>query len=97
MKKIELSKFGVELRTRKIAQEIRAGIDLSQEVEFDVKDVSIMTHSFADELFGGLFDSLGKSEFSKKILLKNFNPEHATILKRVIQSHIESSGYLEQL
>ncbi len=90
MQNIQLSQFGIELLTRNTAMEIQKTINLSEDrIEFDAKNVSLITHSFADELFGKIFDQLGKVEFSKKIFLKNFNDEQKSILKRIIHSHTE--------
>jgi len=89
MQKVKLLKFGKELKSRKQAQEIRIKLNCSKKIEFDAKGVYIVTHSFSDELFGFIFQKVGKENFLKNILFKNFSEEQIAVLKRVISLYIK--------
>ncbi len=82
---IKLSQFGNSLGTRRSAADLRNKIISESNVELDFEGVSIVSNSFADELFGIFVKENGFDALLQKVVIKNSNAEvTATIRKAII-------------
>lgn len=90
MTTIKLKDTGTSLRSRLEASFLRKKVMFNDSVEFDFDGVSLMTHSFCDELIGGLFTEKGEKFFKDKVTFKNVSSENKSIIKRTIISRKES-------
>ena len=80
--KVILQKYGQVLGSRKVAEEIRKGLKFP--VEFDCKDV-LLSHSFADELFGKLGQELGPEKFKSNIKIINLEENNKIMIRYVLE------------
>lgn len=80
--KIKLRDYGSVLGSRKVAAEIRERLIFP--VEFDLQDV-LLSHSFADELFGKLGESFGPSKFKENIKIINIEETNKIMIRYVLE------------
>jgi hypothetical protein len=57
-------------------------------VAVDFADISVISSSFADELFGKLAVTLGLLQFGRRVKLANTNPVCYTIIERIVEQRI---------
>ena len=80
--KIRLRDYGSVLGSRKVAAEIRESLEFP--VEFDLEEV-LLSHSFADELFGKLGESMGPDKFKENIKIINMEETNKIIIRYVLE------------
>lgn len=90
---IHLSKYGASLGSRDLGAQLRNEVlsllDNSKRVVFDFGNIEIISTAFADELFGKLYDSLGKERFSENIKLNGFlNEEDKSLILSIIKKSL---------
>lgn len=87
-KRIEFGKSKRMLGFRKVGADYRNRIlkyiDQGYKVIFDFENVSIISHSFADECFGALLEHMKLDELKLKTTFVNTNKETRQIIKFVI-------------
>ena len=88
MNSIKLITYGKSLGTRAQAEKLRNSILDNSIVEFDFKEISIISNSFADELFGIYVQKNGIEKLLKNVRIKNTNAEVAATIKQAIYSRI---------
>ena len=65
-------------------------------VKIDMDDVSVISSSFADELFGKLFLELGSVDFSRIIKFENMNPTCKSIIDHAVAQRVSQSFFAQQ-
>ncbi|GEO01457.1 hypothetical protein NSE01_32890 [Novosphingobium sediminis] len=63
----------------------------STPIEFDFKDIPLITSSFADEVFGRLFVKLGPIRFTQLCHFKNVDPTIRALIDRAISQRMRVS------
>ncbi len=91
MKTIFLSKkIGPNLSTRRAAASLREELVSSSEpVVIDFSGVELISHSFADELFGKLAEKFGLSVFRDRFHLAKLNDNDRMMLRTVVSDRLE--------
>ena len=74
----------------KLANLLRMG---ATKVYVDMRDIPIVSSSFADEVFGKLFVDLGPIKFGQAIEMVNAEPTVAHLVDRAIMQRITASGH----
>lgn len=94
MKTIFLSKsIGPNLSTRKTAAIVRQELAASSEpVIVDFSGVQLMSHSFADELFGKLAEQFGLDVFRERFRLVNLTEQDRMMLRAVVTDRLPKAG-----
>ncbi|KJS14472.1 MAG: hypothetical protein VR69_17220 [Peptococcaceae bacterium BRH_c4b] len=75
---------------RKIINELRMLLDIHNTIRIDFGGVQAVSHSFIDEVFGGLVSELGVDNFKKKIKLNNCSEEFKSIILFVLKERSAS-------
>ena len=88
--KTECKSFGSRASGIKARLKIENILCLSEgrPLEFDFEGVSIISSSFADEVFGRLFSQLKAMQFLQKIKFKNTNSDIAFLIDRAIEQRV---------
>lgn len=95
LKVIKLSDLGQSLGTRELGREIRENALISIKKEnakifFDFSNVHIISSAFADELFGKLFNDLGRDVFLNNVKINKFtNGEDKKMILLIIKRALE--------
>lgn len=88
---VNMSSHGTFLGTRFLGEQVRGRVLLacesSERVIIDFAGIDEVSHSFADECFGVLMDSLGSDRFRRQIRFKNTTGETAGLLRLVMSRH----------
>lgn len=85
---IKLITIGRSLGTRAQAESLRKKIVAGTLVEFDFEGVSIVSNSFADELFGVYVQEHGLEQLLQNVRIKNTNSEVTSTIKKAIYSRM---------
>lgn len=86
--------WGPILSTRGLGEELRALImDAARDnmVEVDFSGIDSLSHSFADECFGKMIETMGLKEFKARISLRNTNPFVRAVLLGAMGDRLASS------
>lgn len=91
---IKFSDFGEVLATRRLGKKIREEIILSsisdfQVIIFDFSQVTLITHSFADECFGKILLSMDMVQLKKRTTFINYNNKVKIQIINSINQNIE--------
>ena len=89
---IKFCEFGQSLGTRNLGNTIRKNIEsnisIGNEVIFDLKNVDLLSNSFADECFGKLILKFDIKEIKSKTKFINVNNINRTIILKAINDRI---------
>ena len=92
-----LAERGEFLGSRKLGAEIRheleAALDHGKNVVVDFERITMVSHSFADELIGKLAAALGLEAFRLRMRLIKVVPEIAPILRYVISNRLAEQAH----
>jgi hypothetical protein len=92
-----LAERGEFLGSRKLGGEIRheleVALDQGKNVVVDFEGITMVSHSFADELIGKLAAVLGIEAFRLRMRLVKVVPEIAPILRYVISNRLAEQGH----
>lgn len=87
---IMFKKYGNSLGTRIMGEEIRKSVELefdnNRDVCFDFLDVNVISHSYADEIFGKLARKYGLDTMRKLSSFKNANEFVSSTIIEVLNS-----------
>lgn len=87
---ISFKEYGNSLGTRLMGAEVRKNIeklfDENQKICFDFSDVKVVSHSYADEVFGKLIDKYGIGKMRELTTFKNTNEFVAKTIIEVINN-----------
>ncbi len=90
--KVEFKKYGTSLGTRETGKEIRNTIletlKNEEDIIFDFDGVSILSNSFADEVFGKLIGCISFEKFKEKTKFQNINDTVKTVILKAINDSI---------
>jgi hypothetical protein len=93
---LKLVETGSFLGSRHLGRELRlqveALIDNDHQIIIDCRGVTMMTHSFSDELFGKLLLNLGSSSFKQLVKVQNVDPKIAPILRFVLKNRLSTEA-----
>lgn len=86
---VNMSKFGTALSSRVSGRKaydeiIRESVSLSTPVVFDFEGVTLVTNSFADEVFGRMTWDMGIDAMRSRTSFKNVNPFWGRIIRGAI-------------
>lgn len=89
---VSMSRFGTALSTRASGREAYDIVRVesrgfNQVMEFDFIGVSMVTNSFADELFGRMVMHLGMERMRALTTFRNVSPFWARIIRRAMDAH----------
>lgn len=89
---IRFNNFGKSLGTREMGNEIRNEIinciNNGENIVFDFEGVEILSHSYADEVFGKLLKQFGIKKFKETTNFKHANDYVTKIIVSVINENI---------
>lgn len=91
MTTFNLAQFGHDLGTRQLGGEIRDKLTRTLGhpwVLVDCAGVEMVTHSFADEVFGKLIKEIGPHTFQETIRFANVAPQIAPIIRFVLKERL---------
>lgn len=87
--KVMMRKYGGALATRASGRTAYADVihdsnNLSERVVFDFDGVSVVTNSFADEIFGRIAYEVGITQMRKVTTFRNVSPIWAAVIRHAI-------------
>lgn len=94
---ISMSQWGKGLGTRFLGEEVRNAIleilcnNREYTITLDFNGVSIVSHSFADECFGKLSESIGLESLRNHLRFTNYNPLIEKTIVMVINNRAQTS------
>ena len=85
---VKYNKYGKSLGTREMGQELRMQVEESinntENIVFDFAGIDIISHSYADEIFGKLIKKYGLTKFKEHTNFLNANSFVTDIIINVI-------------
>lgn len=90
---IKFREFGTSLGTREMGNELRIKIeekfDIEDKIEFDLTGIDVISHSYADEVFGKLIKRYGIASFKNKTSFIKPNDFVASVIINVLNESIQ--------
>jgi len=84
-------KIGRNLASRKRAAEFRAWLILQPvPLQLDLSGVELLSHSFADELFGKIAEEFGSDFFRSKVMLVGMKNGDRDLIRSVVIDRMEN-------
>ena len=84
-------KVGRNLASRKRAAEFRAWlISQTESVQLDLSGVELLSHSFADELFGKIAEEFGSEFFKNRVVLMGMKDHDRELIRSVVINRMET-------
>jgi len=84
-----LQEFGPKLLSRELGAKVRQGVSADGLSTFDFEGVEVVSHSFADGLFGMLLLERGPDFFRKNVSFKNASPDVKAIITWTVSVRAE--------
>ena len=88
--------FGSRKGGRHIRQVVENLLRDHPAIVFDFKGVGVFTSSFADEVFGRLFVSMGPRAFMTRIRMRNVDPTVEGLVDRAIVQRTRLGSHIDQ-
>lgn len=90
---IKFREFGTSLGTREMGNELRTKIerefDTEEKIEFDLTGIDVLSHSYADEVFGKLVKKYGIEGFKSKTSFIKPNEFVTSVIINVLNESIQ--------
>jgi len=98
--KIRFSEFGSTLGTRHLGRIVKLELDRlfngsEEKLEFDFLDVTLVTNSFADEVFGKKVAEVGLNEFKQRTTFTNLTPFIGMCIKKAIENRVKEAELIK--